>query len=366
MKTAITLLAAALSVAALSTNASAQQRMASNLGTTFPSVVTEKGSNILQQAGASMNTGSRSSISVAPIPSPSPRVRVPAPDKHNATQTQAPFQTAAFPTEEWMPSVKPAVNTIVGGGKGNGINPGGKGNGIVAGGKGSSSAALVKTYCSGYCVHDDQGADTSFGTRSGGGFKLASNKAELGTGAIGIIHPSYVPNPNKLWGLDEDSLTEGSAGEIDILSNTSIVLGDEAIGIIHPDYVPIDPEVPGEAIAVIHPDYVPIDPETPSEAMAYRLIASLIEGDPDRPDPTSVVAPTGETQGSNVATATEYDLIAALIGGTADPGGEGTYTTFTEDDAAKTFDYCVIYPERCTVSQIERPTFGPHILTFDD
>ena len=42
MKTAIALLAAALSVAALSTNASAQQRMASNLGTTFPSVVTEK------------------------------------------------------------------------------------------------------------------------------------------------------------------------------------------------------------------------------------------------------------------------------------------------------------------------------------
>ena len=368
MKTAIALLAAALSVAALSTNASAQQRMASNLGTTFPSVVTEKGSNILQQAGASMNTGSRSSISVAPIPSPSPPVRVPAPDKHNATQTQAPFQTTAFPTEEWMPSVKPAVNTIVGGGKGNGIAPGGKGNGIVAGDKGSSSAVLVKTYCTGHCVHDDQGADTSFGTRSGGGFKLASNKAELGTGAIGIIHPSYVPNPNKLWGLDEDSLTEGSAGEIDILSNTSIVLGDEAIGIIHPDYVPIDPEVPGEAIGVIHPDYVPIDPEeVPGDAMAYRLIASLIEGDPDRPDPTSVVAPTGETQGSNLATAIEYDLIAALIGGTADPGGEGTYTTTTgEADAAKTFDYCVIYPERCTVSEIERPTFGPHILTFDD
>jgi hypothetical protein len=265
MKTAIALFAAALSVAALSTNASAQQRMASNLGTTFPSVVTEKGSNILQQAGASMNTGSRSSISVAPIPSPSPRVRVPAPDKHNATQTQAPFQTTAFPTEEWMPSVKPA-------------------------------------------------ADTSFGTRSGGGFKLASNKAELGTGTIGVIHPSYMPNPDKLWGLDEDSLTEGSAGEIDILSNTSIVWGDEAIGIIHPDYVPIDPEVPGEAIAVIHPDYVPIDPEVPGEAMAYRLIASLIEGDPDRPDPTSMVAPTDETQGSNVATEIEYGLIASLIG----------------------------------------------------
>jgi hypothetical protein len=212
-------------------------------------------------------------------------------------------------------------------------------------------------------------ADTSFGTRSGSGLKLASNKAELGTGAIGVIHPSYVPNPNKLWGLDEDSLTEGSAGEIDILSNTSTVpeVPGEAIGIIHPDYVPIDPAVPGEAIGIIHPSYVPIDPEATGEAMAYRLIASLIQGGPDRPNITSVVAPTGETQGSNVATATEYDLITALIAGTADPGGEGTYTTTTgEADAAKTFDYCVIYPERCTVSQIERPTFGPHMVTFDN
>ena len=188
MKTAIALLAAALSVAALSTNASAQQRMASNLGTTFPSVVTEKGSNILQQAGASMNTGSRSSISVAPIPSPSPRMRVPAPDKHNATQTQAPFQTTAFPTEEWMPSVKPAVNTIV---------SGGKGNGIVAGGKGSSSAVLVKTYCSGYCVYDDQGADTSFGTRSGGGFKLASEPT-------GVQEEWYETGPFKLASVTEE------------------------------------------------------------------------------------------------------------------------------------------------------------------
>ena len=125
--------------------------------------------------------------------------------------------------------------------------------------------------------------------------------------------------------------------------------------------------MPGEAIGIIHSDYVPIDPKVPGEAMAYRLIASLIEVTPGRPDTISVVAPTGETQGSNLATATEYDLIAALIGGTADPGGEGTYTTTTgEADAAKTFNYCVIYPERCTVSEIERPTFGPHILTFDD
>jgi hypothetical protein len=77
-----------------------------------------------------MNTGNHSSISVAPIPSPNPRVKVPAPDKHDAAQTQAPFQTKAFPTEEWMPSTKPAANT-------------------------------------------------SFGSRSGGGFKLVSQSADI-------------------------------------------------------------------------------------------------------------------------------------------------------------------------------------------
>ena len=330
MNTAIALLAAAVSVAALSTNASAQRLTANIGGAAGPKL---SSSSVAERNG--MNGVSLKDTGVVRFnPQPQP------PGKSNSTA-----MSMGTNYGDVMTRAENNVDYDIG-----------------------SSAVLVKTYCTGHCVHDDQGADTSFGTRSGGGFKLASNKAELGTGAIGIIHPSYVPNPNKLWGLDEDSLTEGSAGEIDILSNTSIVLGDEAIGIIHPDYVPIDPEVPGEAIAVIHPDYVPIDPEeVPGEAMAYRLIASLIEGDPDRPDPTSVVAPTGETQGSNLATAIEYDLIAALIGGTADPGGEGTYTTTTgEADAAKTFDYCVIYPERCTVSEIERPTFGPHILTFDD
>ena len=466
MKTAVALLAAALSVAALSTNASAQRLTANTGGVTGAKL---SSSSVAERNG--MNGVSLKDTGVVGFnPQPQP------PGKSNSSALSMGTNYG-----DVMTRAENNVDYDIG-----------------------SSAVLVKTYCSGYCVYDDHGADTSFGTRSVGGFKLASNKAELGTGAIGVIHPSYVPNPNKLWGLDEDSLTEGSAGEIDILSNTSIVLGDEAIGIIHPDYVPIDPEVPGEAIGVIHPDYVPIDPEeVPGEAMAYRLIASLIgggrtvtetgefhvepagvqeewydtgpfklgsvteeenpndsprpekeliwlmgfpgsgadnimdvveqatgetgatkfgqsskcvtaaklvpcyteflrvkgniptegfdttppdttppspapaiaygliaamiEGDPDRPITTSMVAPTGETQGSNVATATEYDLIAALIAGTADPGGEGTYTTTTgEADAAKTFDYCVIYPERCTVSEIERPTFGPHILTFDD
>jgi hypothetical protein len=330
MNTAIALLAAALSVAALSTNASALRLTANTGGVTGAKLSSSSVAERNGMNGVSLkDTGD---VGFNPQPQP--------PGKSNSTA-----MIMGTNYGDVMTRAENNVDYDVG-----------------------SSEILVKTYCTGHCVHDDQGADTSFGTRSGGGFKLASNKAELGTGAIGIIHPSYVPNPNKLWGLDEDSLTEGSAGEIDILSNTSIVLGDEAIGIIHPDYVPIDPEVPGEAIGVIHPDYVPIDPEeVPGEAMAYRLIASLIEGDPDRPNTTSMVAPTGETQGSNVATATEYDLITALIAGTADPGGEGTYTTTTgEADAAKTFDYCVIYPERCTVSQIERPTFGPHMVTFDN
>ena len=284
MKTAIALLAAALSVAALSSNASAQ-RLTANIGGAAGPKVTS--SSVAERNG--MNGFAPKDTGVVGFnPQPQP------PGKSNSTALSMGTNYGDLMTG--------GVNNVdydIG-----------------------SSAVLVKTYCSGYCVHDDQGADTSFGTRSGGGFKLASNKAELGTGAIGIIHP---------------------------------------------DYVPIDPEVPGEAIGIIHPDYVPIDPEVPGEAMAYRLIASLIEVTPGRPDTISVVAPTGETQGSNLATATEYDLIAALIGGTADPGGEGTYTTTTgEADAAKTFNYCVIYPERCTVSEIERPTFGPHILTFDD
>jgi hypothetical protein len=310
MNTAIALLAAALSVAALSTNASALRLTANTGGVTGAKLSSSSVAERNGMNGVSLkDTGD---VGFNPQPQP--------PGKSNSTA-----MIMGTNYGDVMTRAENNVDYDVG-----------------------SSEILVKTYCTGHCVHDDQGADTSFGTRSGGGFKLASNKAELGTGAIGIIHPSYVPNPNKLWGLDEDSLTEGSAGEIDILSNTSIVLGDEAIGIIHPDYVPIDPEVPGEA-------------------MADRLIASLIEGDPDRPNTTSMVAPTGETQGSNVATATEYDLITALIAGTADPGGEGTYTTTTgEADAAKTFDYCVIYPERCTVSQIERPTFGPHMVTFDN
>ena len=359
MKTAVALFAAALSVVALSTNASAQKGFSSP-----KAVAAEK----LTDKNSNSPTKSKNPIKSSDIHFPeTPNILVPKP---RGGKEQVEIATPELVANISTYSGPGGTTYMTGGGGKPSDNLGGLccpgGTTFMTGGASGTSWREVgglpspATFLTG-------GADTSFGTRSGGGFKLASNKAELRTGAIGVIHPSYMPNPDKLWGLDEDSLTEGSAGEIDILSNTSIVLGNEAIAVIHPDYVPIDPEVPGEAIGVIHPTFVPIDPETPSEAMAYRLIAALIKGDPDRPKTTSVVAPTGETQGSNLATAIEYDLIAALIGGTADPGGEGTYTTTTgEADAAKTFDYCVIYPERCTVSEIERPTFGPHILTFDD
>ena len=88
MKTAIALFAAALSVAALSTNASAQQLIAQTQ---------------------------------APFYLKSSPVEVPNPVKHIATQTQSPFQTTAFPTEEWMPSAKPAANTSFGSRSGGGI-----------------------------------------------------------------------------------------------------------------------------------------------------------------------------------------------------------------------------------------------------
>jgi Flp pilus assembly pilin Flp len=250
MKTAIALFAAALSVAALSTNASAQQRMASNLGTTFPSVVTEKGSNVLQQAGASMNTGNRSSVSVAPIPSPNPRVKVPAPDKHDAAQTQAPFQTKAFPTEEWMPSAKPAANT-------------------------------------------------SFGSRSGGGIKLVSQSAGIAV---------------------EKAMNSGSSDENIAAAACTTPVNNALIAVV--------------IIAAVDADNCP-KPQA-ATAIEYGLIAALVGGGPDATDTTT----TGEAE-PEAATAIEYGLIAALIGG----GPDATDTTTTgeaEPEAATAIEYGLI------------------------
>ena len=140
------------------------------------------------------------------------------------------------------------------------------------------------------------GADTSFGTRSGGGFKLASETDEANP------NDSPAPKPEKIMrpttGLLFASFIAGSAspGGDDIYTSAKVG-GSAGRG--------------GDD--------------------AYALIASLI----------GIAVTGGETD--------EYgDPIAS------------------EAEAAKTFDYCVIYPERCTVSQIERPTFGPHMVTFDN
>ena len=150
------------------------------------------------------------------------------------------------------------------------------------------------------------GADTSFGTRSGGGFKLASDASIAVEKIINTI----------------DYECEGQS---------------------------YDCQGQGE--------YAPMLNATPEFGAAPTAMSET-----DEANPNDSLGPKPEG-----ATAIEYGLIAALIGGTADPGREGTYKTTTgEVDASKTFDYCVIYPERCTVSQIERPTFGPHMVTLDN
>ena len=226
MKTAIVLFAAALSVAALSTNASAQKGFSSPKAVAAEEL-TDKNSN--------SSTKSKNPIKSSDIHFPeTPNILVPKP--------RGGKEQVEIATPELVVNVSGLCC------------PGG--TSYMTGSAGGTSWREVNglpspaTFLTG-------GADTSFGTRSGGGFKLASETDEA--------------NPN------------------------------------------------------------------------------------DSPGPKP-----------EAATAIEYGLIAALIGGTADPGREGTYTTTTDEaNAAKTFDYCVIYPDRCTVSEIERPTFGPHIITFD-
>ena len=226
MKTAIVLFAAALSVAALSTNASAQKGFSSPKAVAAEEL-TDKNSN--------SSTKSKNPIKSSDIHFPeTPNILVPKPRGGKEQVEIATSELVANVSGLCCPGGTSYMTGSAGGTSWREVN-------------GLPSPATFLT----------GGADTSFGTRSGGGFKLASETDEA--------------NPN------------------------------------------------------------------------------------DSPGPKP-----------EAATAIEYGLIAALIGGTADPGREGTYTTTTgEVNAAKTFDYCVIYPERCTVSEIERPTFGPHIITFD-
>ena len=223
MKTAIALFAAALSVAALSTNASAQQLIATQ----------------------------------APFFLKSSPTEVPAPDKHIAVQSpfkpiavQSPFQTTAFPTEEWMPSVKPAANT-------------------------------------------------SFGSRSGGGIKLVSQSAGIAV---------------------EKAMNSGSSDENIAAAACTTPVNNALIAVV--------------IIAAVDADNCP-KPQA-ATAIEYGLIAALVGGGPDATDTTT----TGEAE-PEAATAIEYGLIAALIGG----GPDETDTTTTgeaEPEAATAIEYGLI------------------------
>ena len=111
----------------------------------------------------------------------------------------------------------------------------------------------------------------------------------------------------------------------------------------------------------------------------FKLTSETDEANPNDspgPKPEKIMRPTTGllraifmTGSGGSSSDDAYALIGSMLSGSASPGDETEEygdPIASEAEAAKTFDYCVIYPERCTVSQIERPTFGPHILTFDD
>jgi hypothetical protein len=312
MKTAIALLAAALSVAALSSNAFAQRLTANIGGAAGPKL---SSSSVAERNG--MNGVSLKDTGVVGFnPQPQP------PGKSNSSALSMGTNYG-----DVMTRAENNVDYDV-----------------------TSSEILVKTHCTGYCVHADQGADTSFGTRSGGGFKLASEPAgvqeewyDTGPFKLGSVteeeNPNDSPRPEKelIWllgypgsGTNEimdvveqatgetgatnygDSLAREDdpmmAGRCEAAPNYS--LAGEGIP-CWTEFFRVKGNIPTRGFDTTLPDTTPPSPAT---AMEYGLIASLIEGDPDRPDPTSVVAPTVETQGSNVATEIEYGLIASLIG----------------------------------------------------
>ena len=203
MKTAIALFAAALSVAAFSTNASAQQLIATQAPFFLKSSPTE-------------------------VPAPDKHIAVQSPFKPIAVQSpfkpiavQSPFQTTAFPTEEWMPSVKPAANT-------------------------------------------------SFGSRSGGGIKLVSQSAGIAV---------------------EKAMNSGSSDENIAAAACTTPVNDALIAVV--------------IIAAVDADNCP-KPQA-ATAIEYGLIAALVGGGPDATDTTT----TGEAE-PEAATAIEYGLIAAL------------------------------------------------------
>ena len=159
MNTAIALLAAALSVAALSTNASAQRLTANIGGAAGPKL---SSSSVAERNG--MNGVSLKDTGVVGFnPQPQP------PGKSNSTA-----MSMGTNYGDVMTRAENNVDYDIG-----------------------SSEILVKAFCTGYCVRDDQGADTSFGTRSGGGFKLASEPT-------GVQEEWYDTGPFKLASVTEE------------------------------------------------------------------------------------------------------------------------------------------------------------------
>ena len=265
MKTAIALLAAALSVAALSTNASAQ----------LPAGCTglKKCQHDHYNAQAETLTRMRELAAI--------------PTNGNAGLVGKPSAIVSAPSDTGATSYMTGSAGATGWREVNGL-------------------PSPATFLTG-------GADTSFGTRSGGGFKLASETDEANP------NDSPGPKPEKIMrpttGLLFASFLGGSAGPggDDIYTSAKIGGSADPGG----DDIYTSAKIGGSA--------------SPGGDDAYALIASLI----------GIAVTGGETD--------EYgDPIAS------------------EAEAARTFDYCVIYPERCTFSQIERPTFGPHMVTFDN
>jgi hypothetical protein len=212
MKTAIALFAAALSVAAFSTNATAQQLIATQTQAPF----------YLKSSPTQVQAPFYLKSSPTQVQSPFQTTQVQSP--FQTTQVQSPFQTTAFPTEEWMPSVKPAANT-------------------------------------------------SFGSRSGGGFKLFSQSADIAV---------------------EKAMNSGSSDENIAAAACTTPVNDALIAVV--------------IIAAVDADSCPKSPASNASLAVEKEQAAI----------PAFVAGEGEPQ---AATAEDYALIASLIG-IAVTGGE--------------------------------------------
>ena len=283
MKTAVALFAAALSVVVLSTNASAQKGFSSP-----KAVAAEK----LTDKNSNSPTKSKNPIKSSDIHFPeTPNILVPKP---RGGKEQVEIATPELVANIGAPSGPSATSFMAG------------------------------------------GADTSFGTRSGGGFKLASDASIAVEKIINTLDYECEGQSYDCQGKGEyadmlDATPEFGAAP------TAISETDEAN--------PNDSPGPWSGYSTAEKPSKIVQPTT------GLLFADFMNG----------------SSGSSSDDA--YALIGSMLSGSASPGDETEEygdPIGSEAEAAKTFDYCVIYPERCTVSQIERPTFGPHMVTFDN